>query len=113
MKTSILKTTLFLFAIFLAALGTLRAGPEYKQPGMMHALDLLRDARKSDHPLPLLNNARETLKNAVHNKGGYRAIAVGEVEKAIVAAEAGEHRKMEEKIDAAIAAVRTGMAEAP
>ncbi len=98
---------------FLAALGTLQAQPEYEQPHMEAALHFLQDAKKSEQPVSLLHSAKSELEKATHNKGGYRVKAIGIVDEAVAEGESGDTQKMIEKINAAIAAIHTGMYKSP
>ncbi|WP_206026271.1 hypothetical protein [Roseimicrobium sp. ORNL1] len=99
--------------LLLIALGTPRVGAENPdQPHMRAALELLQTAKKSDTPLPMLTSARKHLKNAAKNKGGARVEALELVDEAIAQAKAGDKKKTEQKINAAIANIHSGMGNA-
>ena len=82
------------------------------QPHMRAALELLQSAKKSDQPLPMLMSARKHLKNAAKNKGGARVEALELVNEAIAQAKVGDPKKTEQKINAAIANIHSGMGNA-
>lgn len=86
---------------------SLKAAPD--QPNMRAALELLQQAKKADQPLPLLNSARHRLKIAAKNKGGNRLEAIEYVNEAITCAKTGDLKKMEQKVNAAIANIHSGM----
>jgi hypothetical protein len=79
------------------------------QPHMRNTIDLLQDAKKSAHPLPLLEAAHHQLATAKHDKGGERKEALPILKEAIAEARAGDHQKMVEKIDHVIAKVHAGI----
>jgi len=80
---------------------------EQAQPRMENATELLEKAKASKDPLPLLEKARENLKDAKHNKGGRRPEAIKAVDEAIDAVKSGGDPTS--KITHAIAMVRAGM----
>ena len=79
------------------------------QPDMRDAIALLRQAKTSDDALPLLQKAWKELKDAAHDKGGYRIRAMQEVREAIDAQKAGDKQQMLDKIDHAISEIWTGI----
>ena len=79
------------------------------QPMMRDALATLREAKTADDPLPLLQKARKILKDAEHDKGGYRVKAMQEITEAIEADKSGDKEKTQEKISHAISDVWTGI----
>lgn len=89
----------------------LQAAPENKQPNMEKALHDLQDAKQSKEPIPLVEEARKTLKHATHNKDGFRLDAIAQINKAIDDAKAGDMEKMRQKADAAIANLHAGMSK--
>lgn len=78
---------------------------------MEEALEQLEKARKSEHPIDHLENAKRHLEDAVHNKHGERAEALHQVFEAIEAARKDEHHRMEEHIGFAIMEIREGKHE--
>jgi len=113
MTTHPTKFILTVFAAFLASIALLQAETEEKQPHMESALHFLQEAKTSDTPAKLLTSAKEELEKARHNKHGFRDTSLEIVDKALALAAAGDHDKMIEKIDAAIANIHDGMAHAP
>jgi len=111
MKTFAIKLILLLCGLSFANFGVLRAQPEDQQPHMEDALHFLQDAKKSDAPVALLNSAREALSQAKHNKAGFRKRALGIVDDAIALAQSGDHQRMINKINAAIAEIHTAMSK--
>lgn len=79
---------------------------------MRAALELLQAAKKADEPVPLLVSARQRLKNSTKNKGGERVDALKLVNEAIAFAQTGDRGKMEQKVNAAIASIHSGMGKA-
>ncbi|RBP39144.1 hypothetical protein DES53_110168 [Roseimicrobium gellanilyticum] len=102
----VLTLLLLLSGVFL----TEAANPD--QPHMRAALELLQSAKKSDQPLPMLTSARKHLKNASKNKGGARVEALELVNEAIAQAQVGDKKKTEQKINAAIANIHSGIGNA-
>ena len=82
------------------------------QPKMRAAIDLLQEAKKSDHPIPLMEQAKTRLKNASHNKGGSRVDAIEELNKAIEFAKAGDLEKARGKMNRVISEIHSGMDKA-
>ncbi|MGC3991017.1 MAG: hypothetical protein QM796_15320 [Chthoniobacteraceae bacterium] len=78
------------------------------EPKMRAAIDLLREAKTSPQPVLVLQDARKQLQHAARNKKGWRVKGMGEVDEAIAEAKVGDHDKMVEKIDHAIADLWTG-----
>jgi len=111
MKTFASKLILLLCGLSLVNFGVLRAQPEDQQPHMEEALHFLQDAKKSDAPVALLNSAKEALSHAARNKAGFRKKALGIVDDAIALAQGGDHQRMLDKINAAIAEIHTAMSK--
>ncbi len=82
------------------------------QPRMRAAIDALQAAKKADKPMPYLQMAKKRLENAAKNKKGERNAALEYVQEAIDMAKAGDMKKMEQKINAAIANIHQGMGKA-
>ena len=100
-----------LLLVFLFTASRLSAELEATQPRMETALHFLQEARKSEHPLALLESARNELAKAKHNKAGYRGKAAHEVDRAINEVRSGDKNKVVGEIDNAIAAVHTAMSQ--
>lgn len=113
MNKHLARTLLAIGTVWLTSVNLLHAGAENKQEHMDNALHYLQDAKQSPHPAELLHSAKKALEVARHNKGGFREVALGIVDKAIAEAQAGDQQKMIEKINAAIAEIHNGMAHAP
>ena len=111
MKTPAIKLIVVICLAFLSSTRFLQAAAEEKQPKMEQALHDLQEAKTAAEPIPLLENAKKSLKGAKHNKRGFRLEADGPIDKAIEEAKIGNKEKMVEKIDAAIAEVHTAMAK--
>lgn len=75
-------------------------------------IDLLQSAKKSTDPVPLLQNARKQLKNAAGIKGSIRLEAQQLIKEAITEAQTGDKKKVEPKINAAIAKIHKGVGKA-
>ena len=82
------------------------------QPNMRAAIDLLQEAKKSDQPIPLMQQAKTHLKNASRNKGGSRVDAIEELNKAIEFAKAGDLEKARGKMNRVISEIHSGMDKA-
>ena len=102
--------------LFAIIAGCLLAAPtaalSADQPRMRAAIDLLQEAKKSDNPIPLMQEAKTRLKNASHNKGGSRVDAIEELNKAIAFAKAGDLDKARGKINRVISEIHSGMDKA-
>lgn len=106
MKTTRFSSILCILSLMIAL--TLGAGQIMaEQPEMNKAIEQLELARKNDH-IEHLEKAKHHLEEARRDKGGERAEAIHQIEEAIAAAHKGEHKRMEEHIDRAIADVREG-----
>lgn len=101
-----MKTLLALLITLTFGLAITHAN-EAPQPRMDEATELLRQARESKEPLPLLEKAATELKHAKHNKGGRRPEAIAEVDEAIALVKEGKDATA--KITHALALVRAGM----
>lgn len=101
---------LFWALLLTGAVVRLDAAPD--QPNMRAALELLQAAKKSDQPMPMLQAAKQRLKGASKNKGGERLEAIEYVNEAMAMAKAGDKDKMEQKVNAAIANIHSGMGKA-
>lgn len=78
-------------------------------PQQRKAIDELQAAKTSSDPLPLLESAKARLGKANKgNKAGDRDDAVDKVQEAIDELKAGDKKKMEQKINAAIANIHQG-----
>ena len=87
----------------------LTIGPALAEPPHMSAaLELLQAAKKSDKPMPMLQAARKHLENAKKNKEGERVEALRDVKEAMAQAQVGDLKKMEQKINSAIANIHQG-----
>ena len=75
-------------------------------------IDLLQSAKKSNDPVPLLSDARKQLKNATGIKGSIRLEAQQLIKEAIAEAETGDKKKVEPKVNAAIAKIHKGVGKA-
>ena len=111
MKTHTFKLIVVVCLAFLSSMGFPQAALEEKQPKMEQALHDLQEAKTAAEPIPLLENAKKSLKQAKHNKRGFRLEADGPIDKAIEEAKTGNKEKMVQKIDAAIAEIHTAMAK--
>jgi hypothetical protein len=111
MKTHTLKIISFLCLLFSGT--CVQAAPEFKQEHMTSAVQALEDAKNADDPLPFLKTARGELSAASKNKGGFRQTAIDLVDEATLAWQGGDKQKSIDKMNAAIAAIHTGMAKAP
>lgn len=110
MKQPIRKVLLIALLACLPSTGLMAKGRG--QPRMQDAISLLKAAKDSDNPVPLLHKARASLQSAKHNKGGNRVEALKAVNEAIVLAQSGDKKKMATKINVAIAETHGGMARA-
>lgn len=81
-------------------------------PGVRAAIDLLQAAKKAADPVPLLQDARKQLKNAEGIKGSIRLEAQQLIKEAIAEAGTGDKKKVEPKINAAIAKIHKGVGKA-
>lgn len=113
MKNLASRILLLLCAFLLAGARLGFSEAEERQPHMDAALQALQDAKKSPAPVALLNTAKDELHKAKHKKGGFRVESLDMVDQAIAEAQTGNHDKMIQKIDAAIADIHNGMAHAP
>lgn len=82
-----------------------------EQRHMEAAIEMLQSAKQSDNPLPLLRAAKKHVANAKPNKGGERKQAAESINEAIAQATVGNKEKMTQKINAAIAAIHSGIAK--
>ncbi|MEA3208713.1 MAG: hypothetical protein QOE70_1770 [Chthoniobacter sp.] len=89
------------FAAF-ASQSTVRA----EQPHMEKAIDLLQKAKTDSTPIPMLQKAKEQIKDARHNKGGRRGDAIEAINEAIEVSKKGGNP--ESKINQAIAMIHSG-----
>ena len=80
-----------------------------EQPQPSAVIDLLQAAKKSSDPVPLLQDARKQLKNATGIKGSVRLEAQQLIKEAIAEAQTGDKKKVEPKINAAIAKIHKGV----
>lgn len=76
------------------------------------AIERLQSAKKSNAPVPLFQDAHKLLKNATGIKGSIRLEAQQLIKEATAEAQAGNKQKMEQKVNAAIAKIQKGVANA-
>jgi hypothetical protein len=85
------------------------AGLETTSPNLLAAMKSLQAAKTDTDPLPDLNDALKSLQKAINNRGGKRDAAIALVNDAVKLSKDGDTDGMNQKIDAAIAEVHSGM----
>ncbi len=106
MKTALLILVRVACAIlFISSVTLVRAD----FPQQRKALDELQAAKKADHPLPLLESAKNRITKANKgDRGGDKKDVIQKIDEAIEQLAAGNKDKMEQKINAAIANLHQG-----
>jgi hypothetical protein len=84
-----------------------------EHPAMHEAIDALRKAKSSTDPMANLNAAYHRLKQGRQNKQGYRARAMGLVEKAMEELKAKRKVESDKLIDQAITVIEKAVAVSP
>ena len=110
-KDNTMKTTIKSLLAAVCAFA-LSATVHALQPEMNEAIHNLEEAKHHERPIEHLEKAKHHLEEAAHNKHGERVAAIRQIDEAIAAHRAGDHRAMHEHIERAIHEVREGERDA-